>query len=55
LRSQRRKRHRSVMPDPPLDHEEVVLALGILGDIRFNLERIVTLLEEANGEEEAED
>jgi hypothetical protein len=40
---------------PPIEHGDVTTIMGLLGDISENVERIRKLLEEEDGEEDAED
>jgi hypothetical protein len=40
---------------PVVDRDDVMLALTMLGDIRFRLEQIVALLGGGDGESEEED
>jgi hypothetical protein len=38
--------------EPPIDHRDVTTIMGLLGDIRADVQAIRTLLEEDDGEEE---
>jgi len=41
--------------EPPIEHREVTTIIALLGDIKNDVRRIRTLLEDENGEEEEED
>jgi phage host-nuclease inhibitor protein Gam len=41
--------------ESPIDHRDVTTIMALLGDIHDEVRRIRTLLEDANGEEEAEE
>ena len=41
--------------EPPIEHRDVTIIMGLLGDIQGDVRRIRTLLEDENGEEEKED
>jgi hypothetical protein len=45
----------SARMEPVVDREEVLTIMGVLGDIRLELERINRTLGGDNGEEEEED
>ena len=41
--------------EPPIEHRYVTTTMALLGDIKDDVRRIRTLLEDENGEEEGED
>jgi hypothetical protein len=41
--------------EQPIEHREVTTIMALLGDIKNDVRRIRTLLEDENGEEEEED
>lgn len=41
--------------EPPIEHQDVTTIMALLGDIKNDVRRIRTLLEDENGEEEEED
>jgi hypothetical protein len=40
--------------EPPIEHRDVTTIMALLGDIKNDVRRIRTLLEDENGEEEEE-
>jgi phage host-nuclease inhibitor protein Gam len=52
-RSLPRRNHRCV--ERPIEHRDVTTIMALLGDIKNDVRRIRTLLEDDNGEEEEED